>query len=271
MKFAYLILAHNNFKVLQKLVGMLDDPRNDIFIHFDKKVKDVPPIACKQSRLLFVEGRIDVRWGTYSQIQAYFELYREAYKHAPYDFYHLISGTTLPLKSQNCLHSHFEGFKGKSLLRIWPNDYGEMDFKLRRVHFGTRNFQSGNRSLRWLSQHFWTANIFMQKALGIRIHLNEKYTKSDCWASLSEKAVSYLLENEESIHRKYRFTFAGDEFYLATELLKNQSDDIVNCQTLLFVDFKEGEDHPSELTKEDFIRLSESDYLFARKFSDHSI
>lgn len=35
---AYLIIAHNEFEVLQKLVGALDDPRNDIYIHFDKKV-----------------------------------------------------------------------------------------------------------------------------------------------------------------------------------------------------------------------------------------
>lgn len=28
---AYLIIAHNEFEVLQKLVGALDDPRNDIY------------------------------------------------------------------------------------------------------------------------------------------------------------------------------------------------------------------------------------------------
>ena len=37
MKHAYLILAHNEFEVLRKLISALDDPRNDIFIHFDEK------------------------------------------------------------------------------------------------------------------------------------------------------------------------------------------------------------------------------------------
>ena len=37
MRHAYLILAHNNFKQLSKLVSLLDDRDNDIFIHIDKK------------------------------------------------------------------------------------------------------------------------------------------------------------------------------------------------------------------------------------------
>ena len=35
---AYLIMAHNNFYILEKLLILLDDPRNDIYIHIDKKV-----------------------------------------------------------------------------------------------------------------------------------------------------------------------------------------------------------------------------------------
>lgn len=37
-KHAYLILAHNDPKVLELLVRLLDDSRNDIYIHVDKKV-----------------------------------------------------------------------------------------------------------------------------------------------------------------------------------------------------------------------------------------
>ena len=34
---AYLILAHTNFGQLRKLLELLDDPRNDIFVHVDGK------------------------------------------------------------------------------------------------------------------------------------------------------------------------------------------------------------------------------------------
>lgn len=36
-KHAYCILAHGNWEQLQLLVSVLDDERNDIFLHIDKK------------------------------------------------------------------------------------------------------------------------------------------------------------------------------------------------------------------------------------------
>ena len=38
MKHAYLIIAHHEFEILKKLVQAIDDERNDIYIHFDKKM-----------------------------------------------------------------------------------------------------------------------------------------------------------------------------------------------------------------------------------------
>ena len=38
-KHAYLIMAHNEFDILEKQLRLLDDYRNDIYIHIDKKVK----------------------------------------------------------------------------------------------------------------------------------------------------------------------------------------------------------------------------------------
>lgn len=39
-KHAYLILAHNNFGVLEKLIKMLDYKHNDLYVHIDKKVEN---------------------------------------------------------------------------------------------------------------------------------------------------------------------------------------------------------------------------------------
>ncbi len=36
-KHAYLVMAHNDWSLLSKLLRCIDDPRNDIFIHIDKK------------------------------------------------------------------------------------------------------------------------------------------------------------------------------------------------------------------------------------------
>ena len=46
-KHAYLIIAHSNLKQLQQLLLLLDDPRNDIYIHLDLKsnldIKKITP------------------------------------------------------------------------------------------------------------------------------------------------------------------------------------------------------------------------------------
>ena len=39
MKHAYLIMAYNNLDILEKLLKLLDDGRNDIYLYIDKKLK----------------------------------------------------------------------------------------------------------------------------------------------------------------------------------------------------------------------------------------
>ena len=37
MKHAYLIIAHNEWEILHTLLTMLDDERNDIYLHIDRR------------------------------------------------------------------------------------------------------------------------------------------------------------------------------------------------------------------------------------------
>lgn len=37
---AFLIIAHNEFDILEKVIKLLDDNENHLYIHIDKKVKD---------------------------------------------------------------------------------------------------------------------------------------------------------------------------------------------------------------------------------------
>ena len=69
MKFAYLIIAHTKFDQVAKLLELLDDERNDLYIHIDQKVLDAVDIfqkklkpAVKKSELYFVEQH-NVMWG----------------------------------------------------------------------------------------------------------------------------------------------------------------------------------------------------------------
>ena len=40
-KHAYLIMAHNDFDILYKLLELLDDQSSDIYLHIDTKAREV--------------------------------------------------------------------------------------------------------------------------------------------------------------------------------------------------------------------------------------
>ena len=119
---AYLILAHTNFGQLRKLLELLDDPRNDIFVHVDGKAdfdetqwKD----ACRSSRLTFTDRRLKVHWGGVSIMRAELLLLKTATQAGPYDYYHLLSGMDLPIKDQDTIHAFFDAHGGTEFLNFW--------------------------------------------------------------------------------------------------------------------------------------------------------
>ena len=46
MKHAFLIIAHNEYPVLEVLLSMLDDERNDIYLHIDKRATGKHSASC---------------------------------------------------------------------------------------------------------------------------------------------------------------------------------------------------------------------------------
>ncbi len=115
---AYMIMCHNNFDQLCRLLKLLDDARNDIYIHVDIKSRDVPYDRIKDSlkcaRLFFVR-RIDIVWGGFSYVRCYCILLKAATK-TKHTYYHMLSGVDLPLKSQDEIHDFFRNNAGKEFI-----------------------------------------------------------------------------------------------------------------------------------------------------------
>ena len=79
-KHAYLIIAHNEPEVLRTLLAMLDDVRNDIFVHIDRRARSVyesiKDYKAEHSALIFLEHPIAVYWGDISQVQVEYMLFK---------------------------------------------------------------------------------------------------------------------------------------------------------------------------------------------------
>ena len=99
-KHAYLIIAHNEPEVLRTLLAMLDDVRNDIFVHIDRRAcsvyESIKDYKVEHSALIFLEHPIAVYWGDISQVQVEYMLFERAFSQGPYAYYHLLSGVDLP-------------------------------------------------------------------------------------------------------------------------------------------------------------------------------
>ena len=267
MRHAWLIIAHNEFGILQKLVSMLDDARSDFYIHIDRKVARMPELYIGQGRLFYPGRRIDVSWGSVSQIETELLLLETALRNGPYAHYHILSGTHLPLKPFGELMQFYDSHAGQEMMRFWKRDDGDADFKLRRYHLPMRHFKTpGHAFQRALETFCWKACLKVQKVCGIR-HLRQMdFRKTDNWMSLSEKGCRYLVEHRAEILRKYRWSFCGDEYFAASELLAcGDAFDILDEQRLLHVEFLG--DTPRTFPLEAYTGLQQTGCLWARKFT----
>lgn len=266
MKHAWLIMAHNEFEVLQQLVSLLDDGRSDFFLHYDAKLQKLPAISVEKGRLFILDNRVDVRWGSVSQIEAELALLEAAQAKGPYSHYHILSGTHLPLRSVDELLRFYDAHPEESVARFWPEDAADADFKLRRYHFPLGHYKFGKPWRRRLCQRTWQGVIKVQKVLGIRLLKNETFVKTDNWLSLSEAACRYLLAHRAEILNKYRWSFCGDEYFAVSELQRNGSAyPVFDCQQLLYVEFQK--DTPRSFPLSERVALMEKGYLWARKFT----
>ena len=139
MKHAYLIMAHNEIKILELLLKKLDHPNNSIYLHCDTKFNcsiDKLRALLKVSDIHFIK-RINVKWGKYSQIKCELNLLKEAIK-GEYDYYHLITGVCLPLKSNEEIDAFFEKNKSIEFISYDKNAIATQNYKNR---FGKWHFR----------------------------------------------------------------------------------------------------------------------------------
>lgn len=258
MKHAYLIIAHNEFGILQRLVSALDDDRNDIYIHFDRKVRELPEVKVDKSGLHVLKNRIDVKWGTVSQIRCEYAIWREALNNGPYGRYTLLSGTHYPLMEQEALSTYFEKKDGKNLFPYMDraDDY-QIDMKMQRINVAPCSI-------------IWRAALKAQRLFGIRINRDLTFYNAGNWASLTEDAVKYLCANEGRIVKKYRWSFCGDEFFAPTELMSSDLAGSVEFSRDL-LKFEIGRSNAKTYGAEDYDELIGSGCAFARKFSETDV
>lgn len=273
-KHAYLIIAHKCDYTLQTLIELLDYPLNDIFIHMDAKYKEFSKGAiprCVFSKMHILDQRIKVAWGGASMIDAELLLLKTACNEGRYEYYHLISGEDLPLKTNDYIHSFFEEHRGKEFVHfqsvIFPNPERVNYYYLFQEKAGR-----GSSLWRFIDKIL----IKLQQVLNVKRHKKIIFQKGAQWFSVTDELARYIIDNEMWIKNIFRYTRFCDEVFIQTiiqksdyfkeKLFRKEFDDDYRA-IMRLIDWKRGS--PYIFRESDFNELITSSMLWARKFNSN--
>lgn len=277
-KHAYLIIAHNEFQLLKILLQMLDYDENDIYLHIDKKVGNFnESLYCNlvhRSDLIFITPRIDIKWGDYSQIQCELMLLKASIQ-KKYQYYHLMSGVDLPLKTQEYIHQFFDKNNGTEFIQFANHKLNKETFeRVSKYHFFAKREKKVGEKI--LDKLLIMSQIFVDRTR----NSNLIYQKGANWFSITHNLATYILSKERVIKKYFKYTICGDEMFIQTLVASSNFIKSItannycdNYENICYcIDWDRGS--PYIFRKEDFDFLVSSNQLFARKFSweiDHVI
>ncbi|MBR5282461.1 MAG: glycosyl transferase [Alistipes sp.] len=282
-KHAYLIIAHNEFEILELLISALDDVRNDIYVHFDAKVERLPSLKSDKSTLVILENRKRVYWGDYSQIETEMELFESAFNNqkqlgVEYLYYHLISGVDIPLKNQDYIHRFFNANQGKEFIGFFQGDLSvELRKKAQIFHLFPQKFTK--QRIYTFSSIVRALFAKLQLVVGVIRNGDIDLTRGTNWSSVTNDFVAFLLSQRQQIYKRFHHTFCADEIYKHTLCWNSDFRDKVydlkteslGCMREINWVITETDSFLPSFTMNDYRRLKESKCLFARKFDGKNI
>lgn len=260
---AYCIMAHGNWTQLQILLNCIDDYRNDIYLHIDAKgLKSFNnwggKLSCNFSKLTCIESE-DVRWSDISQTDVEVNLFKKVIEGGRYNYVHLLSGSDLPLKSQDEIHDFFEG-RHEEFVDIQQND--DAVRRLKYYHY----FVRWRKIYPWLDVVRKTFLLVQMPFVNRLRNCPLPFAYGANWCSLTGNAVVEIVNKYKELRSFFKYTTSSDESYKQMILLGNGNFEIAKEGFLRFVKFGEGEASPKILTMDYYENMMDSGCLFARKF-----
>lgn len=258
---AFLIMAHEEPELLQRLIDRIDHDRVDIYLHIDRKAPfDGSAITTRRSRLISTEPRLDVRWGHISQVEAEFAML-ETSAESDYSYRHIISGTHWPLKPIGEILAWFDACGGLSVLPEGEWTDTELRHKLGYYHFSLRLLRSRNRLAAAAGRLWHTLTLAMQRGW-VRRDYSYFHGKHSNWVSVGRDDLPAVLQSKAYVLRRMHHAFCADEIFIPAILHACGSDCLISPD-VLFTDFTPA--GPRTLTDVDLDALTASGCLFARK------
>lgn len=277
LRHAYMIITHGNFPILEKQLRFLDSENADFFIHVDAKVQSFDfekyRAVPRRSRVTFVDRR-SVFWGHFSLVECELELMRAAAK-IGYDYYHLLSGVDVPIKTREHIEHFFDGAEGTNYLTFEAPAISRRRLARVRYYYPFLELNIRRPVVRAALRE---AGVLAQKLAWVDrtrgLEPDFVFQKGTQWFSVTDALVRYVLSREDTVRRLFRSTYCADEMFMQTLTVNSPfrdtlppnafRDDHLSC--CRYIDWKRGK--PYTFTDGDYDELigTADGYLFARKF-----
>ena len=269
---AYLITAYEDRRQLEQLLSLLDDARNDIYLQVDSNGTLRTNGLVVDRSALTVLPPFPIFWGGYSFIQAQLDLLAAASR-GGYHYYHVLTGSDLPLVSQDRVHERLEN-SDIEYVDFTPEYHPFAHWKAAYYHLLVEHrLYRRHRSFRLVGH----ALVKIQAALGVdrSRRSGESYYHGSSYFSITHGFAEYILTHQPWVKRTFHHTLACDEVYVQTLLMKSPfrgrlpDPDSVKVANLRHIDWKRREKNsPRTFRMVDYDALKEAsqDCLFARKF-----
>jgi Core-2/I-Branching enzyme len=219
----YCILAHDHPSNLKSLLDALQGKK--IILHLDKSIdrdqflKDLGPLP-NNLDILSARESFRVEWAGWNMVRAEISLFRKALKFlGAGDHAILLSGSCYPCRPvhefEDFLYKNsskefisFNELRNVHNLRLVPTDPGE--WKVKNLHL---NDMIPLPPINWLIRFAYKARDFLNAKQIRNPRFDPKYRHyvGSQWIALSQKMVLSVVQNEDYLKRKFRFSFAPDE------------------------------------------------------------
>ena len=264
MKVAYLILAHHQPALLEELITALDKPKEQVFVHIDKKIDIRHFEALLKDKCIFTEQREKTYWGSFSLQKAYIHLVKAATAIGEFDYYTVLSGVDFPIKPIQSFEAFLEQHRGSEFIEaVYDSNFAK---KAQRRYSGY--FVFPNYSKFFMKLNFGIAKvqrIFYKR----KPYKGEKIFFGSAWWTLTHECIKYIrsrIENEPALSRYFKHTHASDEMFFHTIIGNSPFAGKITNNNLRCIVFEKGNANPKVWRMEDKEFLLSSNGYFARKF-----
>jgi hypothetical protein len=268
MKIAYLIIAHNNPKHLQRLINALSSESSAFFVHIghESNMDDFSGINGKN--VYFCENRIRCYWGDFSIVRTVLMLIQTAFtddRH--FNYFLLLSGTDYPVQPTSYIETFFRRHNGTEFIDVvqMPNEEeGRLIWRLTSY----KPEPNGLRTARILRRMLVKTGLIPRCAPSpfapeaITLYGERNYKAHLCgltpygghaWWALSREACNYILnfvDENPRIVNFFKHTHIPDESFFQT-ILGNSPFRSKIQRCLTYANWEAGGPHPSLISEKD--------------------